>query len=43
MMASNRALLLNFDLGETADMIRETVRVFAERNRAARRRDRPQQ
>src|SRR5213083_2511317 len=29
MMASNRALLLNFDLGETADAIRETVHDFA--------------
>src|SRR5258706_2192906 len=28
MMASNRALLLNFDLGETADAIRETVHDF---------------
>src|SRR5881394_2370423 len=29
MMASNRALLLNFDLGETADAIRDTVHAFA--------------
>src|SRR5213076_3552565 len=29
MMASNRALLLNFDLGETADAIRDTVRAFS--------------
>src|SRR5438067_10536370 len=29
MMASNRALLLNFDLGETADAIRETVFAFS--------------
>src|SRR2546426_6625845 len=29
MMASNRALLLNFDLGETADAIRETVHAFS--------------
>ncbi|KRQ94667.1 acyl-CoA dehydrogenase family protein, partial [Bradyrhizobium valentinum] len=28
-MASNRALLLNFDLGETADAIRETVHAFS--------------
>src|ERR1044072_7259874 len=30
MMASNRALLLNFDLGETADAIRETVHSFSQ-------------
>src|ERR1700749_4263975 len=29
MMATNRALLLNFDLGETADAIRETVHDFS--------------
>ena len=29
-MASNRALLLNFDLGETADAIRETVHAFSQ-------------
>src|SRR5213076_2015917 len=29
MMASNRALLLNFDLGETADAIREMVHAFS--------------
>ena len=35
---------LNFDLGETHDMLRDTVRAFAaSRDRAARRGDRPQQ
>ena len=29
-MATNRALLLNFDLGETADAIRETVHAFSQ-------------
>src|ERR1700736_3221905 len=29
MMATNRALLFNFDLGETADAIRETVHAFS--------------
>ena len=28
-MATNRALLINFDLGETADAIRETVHAFS--------------
>src|SRR5436189_4170905 len=36
MMASNRALLLNFDLGETADAIRETVHAFSQNEIAPR-------
>src|SRR6187455_3311856 len=36
MMASNRALLLNFDLGETADAIRETVNAFSQNEIAPR-------
>src|SRR5213083_237394 len=36
MMASNRALLLNFDLGETADAIRETVQAFSQNEIAPR-------
>src|SRR5947208_4875044 len=36
MMASNRALLLNFDLGETADAIRETVHSFSQNEIAPR-------
>src|ERR1700745_4214400 len=36
MMASNRALLLNFDLGETADAIRETVQNFSQNEIAPR-------
>jgi len=36
MMASNRALLLNFDLGETADAIRETVYAFSQNEIAPR-------
>jgi hypothetical protein len=28
-MATNRALLINFDLGETADAIRETAHAFS--------------
>src|SRR5437016_14253512 len=36
MMASNRALLLNFDLGETADAIRETVHAFSQHETAPR-------
>src|ERR1700745_4188595 len=36
MMASNRALLLNFDLGETADAIRETVCSFSQNEIAPR-------
>src|SRR3569832_1143775 len=36
MMASNRALLLNFDLGETADAIRETVAAFSQNEIAPR-------
>src|SRR6267378_4490547 len=35
-MASNRALLLNFDLGETADAIRETVHAFSQNEIAPR-------
>ena len=35
-MASNRALLLNFDLGETADAIRETVNAFSQNEIAPR-------
>src|SRR5436309_1191872 len=35
-MASNRALLLNFDLGETADAIRETVQAFSQNEIAPR-------
>ena len=35
-MASNRALLLNFDLGETADAIRETVYAFSQNEIAPR-------
>src|SRR5438067_11941116 len=36
MMASNRALLHNFDLGETADAIRETVHAFSQNEIAPR-------
>jgi len=36
MMASNRALLLNFDLGDTADAIRETVYAFSQNEIAQR-------
>src|SRR5438874_12052941 len=36
MMASNRALLLNFDLGETADAIREMVHAFSQNEIAPR-------
>src|ERR1700736_2998289 len=36
MMATNRALLLNFDLGETADAIRETVHAFSQNEIAPR-------
>src|SRR5437899_6082101 len=36
MMASNRARLLNFDLGETADAIRETVHAFSQNEIAPR-------
>src|ERR1051325_2986018 len=36
MMASNRALLLNFDLGDTADAIRETVCSFSQNEIAPR-------
>src|SRR6476661_4412949 len=36
MMASNRALLLNFDLGDTADAIRETVHAFSQNEIAPR-------
>src|ERR1051325_6901563 len=36
MMASNRALLLNFDLGDTADAIRETVHSFSQNEIAPR-------
>ena len=35
-MASNRALLFNFDLGETADAIRETVHAFSQNEIAPR-------
>src|ERR687894_2926511 len=35
-MASNRARLLNFDLGETADAIRETVHAFSQNEIAPR-------
>ncbi|MET0679042.1 MAG: acyl-CoA dehydrogenase family protein, partial [Bradyrhizobium sp.] len=35
-MATNRALLLNFDLGETADAIRETVQAFSQNEIAPR-------
>ena len=35
-MASNRALLLNFDLGDTADAIRETVHAFSQNEIAPR-------
>src|SRR5919106_6109261 len=35
-MVSNRALLLNFDLGETADAIRETVHSFSQNEIAPR-------
>ncbi len=35
-MASNRALLLNFDLGDTADAIRETVYAFSQNEIAPR-------
>src|SRR3954471_7659179 len=35
-MAWNRALLLNFDLGETADAIRETVHAFSQNEIAPR-------
>src|SRR5205823_4770994 len=35
-MASSRALLLNFDLGETADAIRETVHAFSQNEIAPR-------
>src|SRR5437868_11419371 len=36
MMASNRVRLLNFDLGETADAIRETVHAFSQNEIAPR-------
>ena len=36
MMASNRAMLFNFDLGETADAIRETVHAFSQNEIAPR-------
>src|SRR6476469_5992773 len=36
MMASNRALLLNFDLGDTAITIRETVHAFSQNEIAPR-------
>src|ERR1044072_901246 len=36
MMASNRALLLNFDLGETADAIRDAVHSFSQNEIAPR-------
>src|SRR6187399_3589222 len=36
MMASNRARLFNFDLGETADAIRETVHAFSQNEIAPR-------
>ena len=43
-MIPNAHRMFNFDLGETADAIRETVRAFSQqRDRAARRRNRPQQ
>ena len=41
-MIPNAHRMFNFDLGDTADAIRETVHSFRRTNRAARRRDRPQ-